>query len=216
MNSSTSSGERRPPADRAALSKNRETVQAYERCARDYAQATAPQAPLAGSAALHRLLHALRPGSRVLEVGSGPGWDADFLEAHGVKVRRTDICAAFLEFQNERGKSAERLDVIKDALGGPYDGVLALYVLQHVDRTLVPAVLQNVRGAMRPGGVFLASFREGAGDVLERSARSGSFHVTLWPLAAFEAQLSVAGLSLLWADRSSDDEGDWVTVLATR
>jgi hypothetical protein len=44
----------------------------------------------------HRLLRAHRapPGATVLEVGSGTGRDADYLEALGPDVRRTDVANA--------------------------------------------------------------------------------------------------------------------------
>jgi SAM-dependent methyltransferase len=216
MTSLTMNSEERPTSSGAAILNNRQTIASYERCARDYASATAPQASSAGSEAIHRFTQELRPGSNVLEIGSGPGWDADFLEAQGAVVRRTDITESFLAFQNERGKSAERLDVIADELGGPYDAIVALYVLQHIDRSLLDAILRKVAGALRQDGVFFVSLREGTGEVCELGSDSGVYHVTLWPLAAFESRLEAAGLRSEWVVRSADDDGDWITLLARK
>ncbi len=80
---------------------------------------------------LARLAEAV-PGGHVLEIGSGPGWDADQLEEAGLTVRRTDITQAFIDQQRARGRQVDRLDAINDDLGGPYDAVVALHVLQHV------------------------------------------------------------------------------------
>ena len=82
-------------------------------------------------------------------------------------VRRTDITAAFIDFQAERGKLAERLDVTSDELGGPYDAVMALAVLQRVERAQIPALLRRVARALEPGGVFLVAIREGDGETWE-------------------------------------------------
>lgn len=204
------------PATSTAIAHNRQTVESYEHCARAYAQATAPQPAEAAHATLHDFLRALAPGSSVLEIGSGPGWDADFLEAHGVAVRRTDITQSFLAFQQERGKAAERLDVITDALGGPYDGVVALYVLQHIDRALIDAVLGKIADALRPGGAVLLALREGTGALCERGDDGGVYFITLWSLAAFERRLEAVRLRPAWAVRASDADGEWMTLLAKK
>ena len=143
-----------PEPEDGSTSAHHRTVESYERIARDYADDTAPGPSGVGDFggdALRRLLGAVPAGGSVLEVGSGPGWDADFLEAHGVAVRRTDITDAFIDLQAERGKVVERLDVTSDDLGGPYDAVLALAVLQHVDRALMPDAARPRRGRPATG-----------------------------------------------------------------
>src|SRR5690348_491667 len=125
------------------------TIESYEAIVEDYAQETAGPAVLASG--LTALAEAV-PGGRVLEIGSGPGWDADVLEEAGLTVRRTDLTEGFIRFQRDRGKQVDRLDVTVDDLGGPYDAVVALHVLQHVPTAELPAVLTKVTGALRPDG----------------------------------------------------------------
>lgn len=199
-----------------ALSKNRRTVQSYERSARGYAEAVAPDSFDVVPATLRRLAEIVGPQGTVLEVGSGPGWDADLVESLDVAVRRTDITEAFLEFQAQRGKRVEPLDLITDDLGGPYDAVMALCVLLHVDRALTDAVLQKVAAALRPGGAFLVSVREGDGELWELGELSGEYHVTLWDRVEFAARLAAAGLRVDWCKRNVHDEGPWLTFLARK
>ena len=100
-------------------SANRRTIDSYERIAREYADGTAPGSSEASEFSvegLRRLVDAVPAGGTALEVGSGPGWDADFVESQGVAVRRTEIAAAFIDFQAERGKHVEKLDVTSDEL----------------------------------------------------------------------------------------------------
>ena len=99
----------RSPSSDGGDSPNARTVESYELIADDYARETAGAAVLAGG--LTRLAETV-PGGHALEIGSGPGWDADALEEAGMTVRRTDVTQAFIEFQRARGKEAERLDVI--------------------------------------------------------------------------------------------------------
>ncbi len=136
--------------------------------------------------ALTRLAETI-PGGHVLEIGSGPGWDADQLEEAGLTVRRTDITQAFIDFQRARGKQVDRLDAINDDLGGPYDAVVTLHVLQHVEPGDLPAVLAKVAGALRPGGRFLVSIPLGEGAGWEVGESGSPYYRALWSEADFLA-----------------------------
>ncbi len=201
-------------------SANRRTVDSYERIAREYADDTAPDssdpAEFSGEG-LRRLVDAVPAGGTALELGSGPGWDADFVESQGVAVRRTDVAAAFIDFQTERGKHVEKLDVTSDELGGPYDAVMALAVLQHVDRAQIPALLRRVAAALRPGGVFLVAILEGAGERWEVGESGNPYFTVLWDEAAFRTLLGDAGLEVEWSFPDEDPaESHWLMLLARK
>jgi SAM-dependent methyltransferase len=189
------------------------TLAGYEACALDYAEATAPRSDAGQSPALGKLLTVVGRGCRLLEIGSGPGWDADWLEDRGVHVRRTDATEAFVRFQNSRGKVAERLNVLTDRLDGPYDAILALYVLQHIDRSALPQVFSKLSHALRDGGAFLFSIREGHGEVVEKGSEGRSYYVALWQLSELVAALAPLGCNLLWSESSEDAEGKWLITL---
>lgn len=194
-----------------ALANTRRTVQSYEVFARDYDALCGPVPSPDVEGALRRMMQFVPLGGSVLEVGSGPGREADFIESLGAVVRRTDATRAFLEVQAERGKRAELLNVVTDELGGPYDVVLALCVLIHVDREQIDAVLRKVHDALKPAGVFLVSMRTGEGET------SGSYHTVYWTRDRFAARLVAAGLSIAWDAESVDSDGDeWVTFLTRR
>ena len=201
-------------------SENRRTIESYEQIARAYADETAPERSDPAefiAEGLRRLVDAVPTGGTALEVGSGPGWDADFVESQGVTVRRTDITAAFIDLQAERGKQVETLDVISDELGGPYDGVMALAVLHHVNRGRIPALLRRVAEALHPGGVFLVAIREGDGELWETGDSGNPYFTVLWRESAFRDQLEDVGLMVRWSSRNEDSgEGPWLTFLARK
>ena len=193
-------------------SPNARTVESYELVADDYARETAGAAVLSNG--LTRLAETVR-GGHALEIGSGPGWDADALEEAGMTVRRTDITQAFIDFQRARGKEAERLDVINDALGGPYDAVVSLHVLQHVEPDDLPEVLAKVAGALRPGGRFLVSIPLGEGVDWEVGESGNRYYRVLRTEKDFTAALDQAGLQPEWTERPIRDvESGWLLVLA--
>jgi len=191
-------------------SPNARTVESYEQIAEAYTEETSGHGVLAG--ALTRLVEAV-PSGHVLEIGSGPGWDADRLEEAGLTVRRTDITQAFIELQRARGKQVDQLDVINDDLGGPYDAVVTLHVLQHVEPKDLPTVLSKVAGALRPDGRFLVSIPRGEGAGWEVGESGSPYYRALHSKDEFIDALSSAGLIPEWTDQSPDDDG-WLCVLA--
>ena len=193
-----------------ALASSRRTIESYEGYADRYAQIR--QGPDSQEQAALRQAAALAgPGGRVLEIGSGPGYGADFLESLGVEVRRTDAARRFLDLQAARGKPGDLLDVITDPLGGPYDAIVAQYVLFHVPREAIDGVLAKIAGALKPRGAFLVSMREGDGET------SGDYHEVHWRRADFAARLEAAGLAVLWQETSAGSRyATWNTFLTRR
>ena len=191
---------------------NRRTVADYERSAREYV-ATVAGRPSASADALRRLAAEVAPGTRVLEIGSGPGWDADALEALGVEVYRTDVTAAFCDLQAERGKRCDRLDLLSDRIDGRYGGVMMLCVLQHFERAQLDGVLRKLAGALDAGGPLMLMYPEGDDEYCEHGA-AGDYRVVRWAPAALDAQLAQAGFTVAWEDAIDGRGGSWRTVLA--
>lgn len=193
------------------LAKSRKTINAYEDCAERYDALVRHVPNQREQKWLQRLVAITGKGGRILEVGSGPGYDADFVEGLGAQVRRTDATKRFLELQAARGKHGEFLDLITDDLGGPYDAVLALCVLIHVPREQTDQVLAKIVGSLRPGGTFLVSMRIGDGE------KSGEYHTVYWRRDDFAARLESAGLVLVGDEFNvGRDREEWTTFLAVR
>lgn len=192
------------------MANTQRTVQSYDGFARQYDKLVDAKRPPHIEDALRRLVRHLPPGGHVLEIGSGPGRDADFVESLGVVVRRTDAAQAFVDLMAERGGQADLLNVMTDELGGPYDGVLAMAVLIHVDREQTDAVLRKIRAALKPGGAFLVAMRKGEGET------NDDYHTVEWTRDGFAARLEAAGLRVAWDAQSVGRDGNpWVTFLAT-
>ena len=187
------------------------TIASYEASAREYNAIVAGHRPPEIVDALRRMMQFVPAGGTVLEIGSGSGQDADFIESLGGVVRRTDAAQAFLDLQAERGKKGELLNVVTDALGGPYSAILAMAVLIHVDREQVAAVLRKVFDALEPGGVFLAGMRIGEGET------NGDYQTVYWAKDRFADELAAAGLRMQWDTQwIGREDVTWVSFLASR
>src|SRR3546814_2993278 len=174
---------------------NGRAVWHYERTAREYV-ATVEGMASATAEALRRLAAELAPGTRVLEVGSGPGWDADALEALGVVVHRTDVTAAFCDFHGERGKRCDRLDLLSDRIDGRYGGAMMLCVLQHFERAQLGGVLGKLADALEAGGPLLLMYPEGDGEHREHGI-AGDYLVMRWAPAAVRSEEQTSELQSL-------------------
>lgn len=140
-----------------------ETLRAYEQRADRYFDASAPAVSAEVAGLLDAVVARLHPGSHVLEVGTGPGREAAYLEERGLHVDRTDATAAFVERLRADGHDARLLDVRDGNLGGPYDAVLANAVLLHLDRAQARLAVEACRQAVRPGGLFALTLKDGDG-----------------------------------------------------
>lgn len=192
------------------------TVAAYDRDAQAYAAGLGEPAPHL-VALLDRFAAALPRPARVLEVGSGPGRDADALEARGIRVRRTDISRGFVELLRSRGHEADLLDPLHDDLGGPHDGVYASASLLHVPREDLGRVLRRLREATVPGGVLFMDVKEGDGEEWSTHGHVGSpRHFTYWRQEPLCEELTTAGWSVVHLGHTTGRGDAWIDVLARR
>jgi len=117
----TSSSPSRQPGD--------VTLGSYDAAAHLYLMHSAPPGP-AVLAYLDEVARLVGDGT-VLELGSGPGWDAMYLESRGPRVLPSDGAPAFVQMLQAAGHQTRLLDVRVDDFGGPYAAVLADAVLLH-------------------------------------------------------------------------------------
>lgn len=150
---------------------NAETLLAYEEGWERYLAST-PSVPLDCHGDWLPGALALRPaGSTVLEIGSGPGHDALWMERYGAAVERTDACEAFVAHLDSQGHKARLLNVLTDDIGGPYGMIYAFAVFQHLTGWQLSGALRRCRGALVPGGILAFSMRRGG--LPEWSERKG-------------------------------------------
>ncbi|HEV2082717.1 MAG TPA: class I SAM-dependent methyltransferase [Brevundimonas sp.] len=191
------------------------TVEAYDAYAPTYAELTRDGHPQTRMA-IERFAHEVGAGAGVLELASGPGWDADALEALGLTVVRTELSDGFIRLQRARGKGIERLDLVTEDLGGPWDGIVALYVMQHVERSETADVLTRIAVALKPGALLLTSFQEGAGERDQTGSEGGTYRVIRRSESEVAAAAATAGLILTWRHAFEGDDARWILLIARR
>ncbi len=169
------------------------TLAFYNQEAEAYTSRFAEAAPSRG---LTPFLAALSPGARILELGCGGGRDSEAMIAQGFAVTPTDGSAALAAVAERRlGVPVRVMRFDELETEGAYDGVWANACLIHVPEDALPAILIRIRTALRPGGLFSASYKIGSGGARDDLGRYNN----LPTLGALEAAYDAAGP---WTDRA--------------
>lgn len=146
--------------------------------------------------------HGIDATASVLDAGCGTGRVAIELTARGVDAVGVDLDEPMLE--EARRKAPEQRWVLGDLLdvdaGGDFDlVVMAGNVMIFVAPGTEGAVVANMAGQLRPGGLLVAGFQTGGGRLAVQD---------------YEQHCRTAGLSTVhrWAtwDRAPFDDGDYV------
>ncbi|QMV00305.1 methyltransferase domain-containing protein [Devosia sp. D6-9] len=152
--------------------KDDETLRFYAQQAQVYSN----RGRVAPSARLEAFLAGLPAGGDVLELGTGGGQDALTMIERGFAVSPTDGSPELAKEAEKRlGRPVaimlfEELEAV-DA----YDGVWASASLLHAPREALTGILARVHRALRPGGLFMASFKGGKAEGRDTFGRFYSY-----------------------------------------
>jgi SAM-dependent methyltransferase len=160
-----------------------ETLQFYRDNAQSYADwAKAP------STRLRAFLALLPPGGSILELGCGAGNHSAVMREAGFAVRATDGSPEMAEIASRRlGHPVEAMLFHELDAREAYDGVWASACLLHVPRDELAAILGRIHRALKPSGVFYASFKIGEGDGRDDLGRYYNYPSPEWLRATYAA-----------------------------
>ena len=155
---------------------------------------------------LQAFVDKLTPGARVLELGCGDGQDSAFMLARGLDVMPTDGCPELAKLAEERlGVSVPVLRFDELDARDVFDGVWANACLLHVPMPALSNVLTRVHRALKPGGIFFASYKAGEGEGRDKFGRYFNFPSMDQLLRAYEAAANWGELNILASEGSGYD-----------
>jgi SAM-dependent methyltransferase len=135
---------------------------------------------------IERFSSFLVPNAAVLELGCGGGRDSAALIAKGLDLTPSDGSPELAaEAQLRLGRKVQVLRFADLAADAAFDGVYANACLLHVPRAELPAILVAIHRALRAGGVFYSSFKEGTQEGRDRLGRLYNYPSPDWLAAAF-------------------------------
>ncbi|TWF53058.1 class I SAM-dependent methyltransferase [Neorhizobium alkalisoli] len=161
-----------------------ETAQFYAENAAIYAAELSKASPKQ----LDRFLEKLSPEAAILELGCGNGRDSAAMIARGFSVTPTDGVPEMAE------EASRRLGVAVDVLRfediesvSAFDGIWANACLLHVPRANLAGILSRIHRALRPSGVFYASFKAGEAEGFDALGRFFNYPSREWLGNAYAA-----------------------------
>jgi SAM-dependent methyltransferase len=194
------------------------TIDTYDEIAPDYLarrQDRTKLRPLFDRFALH-----LRPGSQVLDIGCGPGFDSTILRQYGFRVFSFDLSWGMMqtgraEFPGDFAQADMRHLPLAPACA---DGLWLNASLLHLPRPEVLPTLQKMREVLRPRGILFLTVKGGTGEqwTAYPAATSRTRFFTYWPADELDHTLHQAGFTILepWQDEANSQI--WLGRIAQR
>lgn len=148
---------------------HRSTLSYYETEARPFFERTKD---LRIEVVYEPFLSLLPAGAHVLDAGCGSGRDTRRFLEMGYEVTAFDASEAMCALASEHtGRPVLRLRFDELNFEGRFDGVWACASLLHVPRRGLDDAVSNLSRALKPGGVFFASFRYGEEEAVGEDGR---------------------------------------------
>lgn len=111
-------------------------------------------------------------GARVLDAGCGSGRDAKAFHEMGYQVDAFDASSAMVELAKQHTGLPVQLMTFSEIDGkAQYDGIWCCASLLHIPSSELPAVMQKLADALKPGGVWYVSFKYGNGERMQGERR---------------------------------------------
>lgn len=129
-------------------------------------------------------LELLHPGASILDAGCGSGRDALYFQRNGYNVTAFDASSEMVRLSTEYTGLPVRLLCFEDMdYNEEYDAVWACASLLHIERAVLPDVLERVRRALKSPGLLYTSFKYGNND-LQKDGRHFTCYIedTIRPL----------------------------------
>jgi len=181
-----------------------------------------------GQAFFNRTIHAnldnlydmltqhLPDGAHILEAGCGSGRDAKALLERGYRVTAFDGSAKMAQLAADYlGQDVLHLTFDEMAFDNEFEGIWANASLLHVPRGDLQDVLRRFIKALKTGGVWYASFKQGQGEKMSNDGRIFTYF-TEAEMRDFVAQFDMLTLLELTVseDTRPDHKGEyWLNVL---
>lgn len=156
---------------------------------------------------LDEFISLVNPPAKILDVGTGPGYDANYLSGK-YSVVGIESARRFTEIAKFENPHLEiyNADIVDFPLPTKaYKGIWARDSLHHVSAAELPKVMAKLSNALVDGGILYVIVREGEGEVVEVDNRNGQDIEKFFHLFSAEELTQLArsaGLELVKIDHT--------------
>jgi ubiquinone/menaquinone biosynthesis C-methylase UbiE len=167
------------------------------------------------------LVEHLRPGAKILDLGSGSGRDLSYFSAHGFQVLGMDYALNLLKLSQTL---TDQPLVVGNMVALPFqdqcfDAVWSIGTLLHIAPNVLPTVLIEIHRVLKPGAYLFASVKKGRGRMCDLGGRETFLHeVQPWKrlLQRLDFQIESCNVTIEPRQRSSGEVQriEWIESLA--
>lgn len=194
------------------------TLQTYDLKMQEYIDNTPQQINDAEQPWIDSALGLISQGSSILELGSGFGRNASYINEKGFELTCTDAVPRFVELLKNKGLNAKILNALKDDLGKNYDMVFANGVLVHFTNEETEIALDRIYQALKPSGIFAFSIKQGEGGAWTEEKLGAPRYFQYWQLDPLKEILEAHGFTWIaaTAGETSLKNASWLYVIARK
>lgn len=202
-----------------AANQSEVTAATYRQYAQKYVESTPKVVEGAMRTWLDASVHGLNLDAHIFEVGSGSGRDADYLEAAGFTVQRSDLTEEFVVHLRQQGHKAQLFNALTDSYPQQQDLIFADAVLVHFNQEESEQFLRKAYDALKPEGRLAFTAKTSPEYTEEVQSRLGGprwFYN--WPVEQFQKIVEQHGFVLIYQDISVGltSSGTWVNRVFTK
>ncbi len=196
--------------------RNRQTISAYEATIQRYISNSPAEVSRTSREWLDAGIKDLPLNARILEIGSGFGHDADYIESLGFVVERTDATEGFVELLRERGHSAKKLNAITDSIEPGYDFIFADSVYHHLDTEEAAKVTNKIFMALKNLGRIAISLRTELAEGWSTEKLDIPRYFTRWDRETITRLLTDVGFGDVTITDADRDDTGWAHLVAIK
>ncbi len=168
--------------------------------------------------ALDEFLSYLPEAANVLDIGSGAGFDAKYLDEKGCKVTSIDLSEKFIEIAKSVAPNVEflRMDVRKLKFSPKlFDGIWASASLLHLPKNEILPVLKRINELLKNEGYFYVAMKQGVGEKFVVNTGDGNLanarrFFAYYTKEEFENLLNQSGFNVVRYTSSQNRENIWM------
>lgn len=116
---------------------------------------------------IDKFLQLLKPGSRILDIGCGPGSFSRYIHEKGFNIEGIDLSEEMLKIAKQKVPNVnfKLMDMRKlDHENNSFDGLLLAYSLIHIPSKEILETLNGFYRVLKPGGFIMTITQAGEPD----------------------------------------------------
>jgi ubiquinone/menaquinone biosynthesis C-methylase UbiE len=158
---------------------------------------------------------------KVLDIGSGAGFDAKYLSENNCEVVGIDLSESFLDIAKEVAPKAKFYNMDLRNLSfenSDFNGIWASSSLSHTERKDFPKVINSFTKILKTKGVLFLTLKEGEGSQtsIEKDLENAERFFTYYNEQEIKDELSKNGFMILEISKNSNRQNTWINFFAKK